>query len=122
MQPDMWRRARFVWGKTDCMTATCDYIRDMTGIDPARPWRGTYGTESEAQALFAGYGGVLGMARHAMALAGFHEAPEPLYGLPVVCDFGGVEVAGVHIGPLTAFMAMRGRVDTRARVLACWDI
>ena len=120
---DQWRRARFVWGDTDCIMATCNYIRDLTGIDPAGPWRGSYDSEAGARALHAPYGGVLGLFDHGMALAGFKRAVAPSAGLPVVCDFGGHMVAGVYLGARVAFMAAgRGCVETRAAVVGAWLI
>jgi hypothetical protein len=118
---DQWRRAQFVWGETDCIMATCNYVRDMTGIDPAAPWRGTYIDEAGAQAIWQAHGGVLAMADRIMGQAGFNRA-EPHPGFPVVCDFGGHEVAGVHIGPMTAFMGLHGCVETRAKILGCWAL
>lgn len=118
---NQWRRQAFVWGETDCIMATCNHIRDVTGIDPAAPWRGSYSDGAGAQALWMPFGGVLGLFAHGMALAGFHRA-EPQPGFPVICDFGGAEVAGVHIGPRSAFMAPRGCIETRATILGCWAI
>jgi hypothetical protein len=119
---DQWRRQAFVWGQTDCIMATCNYIRDTTGIDPGAPWRGSYDTEEGAQAIYQAFGGVLGLCRHAMAQAGFRPA-QAAPGLPVVCDVMGVEVAGVSLGNRVAFMAQgRGVVEMRAKVLDAWHI
>ena len=117
-----WRRASFVWGKTDCIMATCNYIRDRTGVDPARPWRGLYDSEASATALYTPYGGVLALFRHGMGLAGFRETDAPQDGSPVVCDVMGKEVAGVFMGGKVAFMAPRGCVEVRAKVLGAWVI
>ena len=119
----LWRRTAFVWGETDCIMATCNHIRDVTGIDPAEPWRGSYDSEDAARALFEPWGGVLGLFDHGMTRAGFKRAVAPAFGLPVVCDFGGHEIAGVYIGPITAFMAAeKGCVETRAKVLGVWQV
>jgi len=119
---DLWRRQTFIWGETDCIMATCNYVRDRTGIDPAAPWRGTYSDEAGAVAIWQAYGGVLGLFDHGMGLAGFSRAVEPAYGMPVVCDFGRVQVAGVYLGPMIAFMALKGCVETRAKVAGVWAI
>lgn len=118
---DQWRRQAFVWGQTDCIAAVCTHIFKKTGIDPAAPWRGTYSDEVGAQALYLPFGGVLGLFTYGMALAGFQRA-EPQSGFPVVCDFGGVEVAGVYMGPRCAFMAPKGCIETRAKILGAWAI
>jgi hypothetical protein len=118
-----WRRQRFVWGETDCIMATCNYVRDVTGVDPAKPWRGMYTDESGAKAIYGPYGGPLALFRHGMALAGIPETEAPTAGCPVVCDVMGHEIAGVYLGNnRAAFMAERGCVEMRARILGAWQI
>ena len=118
----LWRASKFVWGETDCIMATCNYIRDATGIDPARPWRGTYSTETGAQAILDAHGGVLGLFTHGMALAGFQQGSETI-GSPVVCQMPGAQVAGISLGRWVAFMAVgHGMVEMRAEVLSAWAI
>lgn len=101
--------------------ATCNHVRDVTGIDPAAPWRGTYSTEAEAHAIYAAHGGVLALFQHGMALAGF-SASERFTLCPVVCKIGGHEIAGVDLGDRIAFMAPRGLVEMKAPVLGAWKI
>lgn len=118
-----WRRSAFVWGKTDCILAVCNHVRDQTGIDPAAPWRGTYDDEAGAMAIYQQYGGVLGLFKHGMGLAGFAMTKHLQPGFPVVCDVAGHEVAGLNIGNRVAFMAAgRGVVEMRAKILAGWAL
>lgn len=120
---NIWRRSAFVWGETDCIMATCNHVRDMTGIDPAAPWRGTYDDEAGAVAIYQPFGGVLGLFKHGMALAGFHMTQHNQPGFPVVCAVGGHEVAGVYLGSRVAFMAAgRGVVEMRAKILGAWEL
>lgn len=119
---DLWRRSKFEWGVNDCILATCDHIKDQTGVDPAKPWRGMYATKAEAETIFAPYGGVLALFKHGMALAGFRMTDHIKDGFPVVCDVGGHEVAGIYIGNRVAFMAERGCVEMRAKVLGAWAL
>lgn len=116
-----WRRAEFQWGRTDCILSVCDHVLRATGIDPALPWRCRYSTEAAARALMEPYGGVLGIMRHGMALAGFGEG-EPLDGRPVVALVDGQETAGVMFGNRVGFMADRGLVEMRAPILTAWVI
>jgi hypothetical protein len=37
-----------VWGQCDCCLWVADICQEMTGIDPAEPWRGRYASEEEA--------------------------------------------------------------------------
>ena len=119
----LWRRASFVWGETDCIMATCNHVMAITGIDPAKPWRGSYSDEVGAVAIYAPYGGVLGLFKHGMALAGFGMTGHLQPGFPVVCDVAGHEVAGINLGGRVAFMAAgRGCIELRAKVLGAWEI
>lgn len=118
----LWRRSTFVWGETDCIMATCNHVRDCTGIDPAAPWRGTYHDEDGARAIYEAHGGVLGLFRHGMALAGFATG-ERAAGRPVVCEIGGKQIAGVDQGLKIMFMAEgRGAICMRSEVLEAWAI
>lgn len=40
-----------VWGESDCCLWVADIAKEMTGIDPAAPWRGEYASEEEAMKL-----------------------------------------------------------------------
>ncbi len=117
----LWRRETFRWGETDCILSACNHVLAMTGIDPAAPWRGTYHDEAGARAIYDAHGGVLGLFRHGMALAGFAVSDRGLM-RPVVCRFGNHELAGVDLGRTVAFMAPRGLVELRAEVLEAWAI
>jgi hypothetical protein len=63
----------FQWGRWDCALAVCDAIRALTGVDPGAPYRGTYSSEAEAQAIFAKAGG---LANFAAAVASQHGMQE----------------------------------------------
>lgn len=117
---NQWRRSRFVWGQTDCVMATANYVRDLTGKDPAAAWRGTYDDEGGAVALYGAFGGVLGLVSHAAHLSELQSLDAPVAGSPVVCDLGGKEIAGVWLGDRVAFMSLRGCVEMRAKVLGAW--
>lgn len=119
----LWRRSSFVWGETDCMMATCNHVRDLTGIDPAAPWRGSYHDEEGAKAIYEAYGGVLGLAQFSMARAGF-SAGERAPGRPVICEIAGHQIAGVDMGGKVMFMSERPRgvVCLRAQVLQAWSV
>jgi hypothetical protein len=51
----------FAWGSNDCLMFAADAVKEITGIDLALRWRGTYSTEEEAATILAGYGGVSGL-------------------------------------------------------------
>lgn len=101
--------------------ATCNHVLAVTGVDPAKPWRGTYHDEAGAKAIYEAHGGPLALFRHGMALAGFPVAQRFLL-RPVVCNVMGHEIAGVDMGDRIAFMAPRGLIEMKAHVLEAWAI
>lgn len=101
--------------------ATCDHVLAVTGIDPAAPWRGSYSDEAGAMAIYQAHGGVLGLMRHGMALAGFQVSDRGEL-RPVVCRFGTKEIAGVDLGKRVAFMGERGLVEFRGDVIEAWAL
>jgi len=48
----------FRWGVFDCFTFASDCVEAITGIDPMKELRGTYGTQNEAYRLICSLGGV----------------------------------------------------------------
>lgn len=121
----LWRSSRFAWAEADCVLSVADHVRRVTGIDPAAPWRGRYAEAEGAAALAAEFGGVLGLARHAMALAGIREG-ERGEGRPVVVELAGREIAGLDLGPALGNRVMlrleRGLIDWPAPVLGAWEL
>lgn len=117
----LWRRSRFVWGRTDCAMSVCRHVQSVTGIDPLADLRGKYSDEAGAQAIIDMHGDLLGLMRCYMAAAGFAMG-NPAEGRPVVCDVRGVQITGLCMGSRIGFMAERGYVETRADVLGAWII
>ena len=102
--------------------ATCDHVLRVTGIDPAAPWRGAYSDQEGAAAIYADFGGVLGLFSHGMAQAGFIMGDNML-GAAVVARIGPHEVAGINMGPMTAFVApFRGMTECRVPIMAAWPL
>jgi len=50
-------RARFRWGRHDCVSFACEAALAMTGADPLAAFRGTYADEAGAEAILAAHGG-----------------------------------------------------------------
>lgn len=48
----------FAWGSHDCCLWAADAVRAQTGVDPAKPWRGTYSTARGARDLVQQLGGL----------------------------------------------------------------
>lgn len=49
-------RARFRWGRHDCVSFACEAAMELTGQDPWAAFRGTYADEAGAERILAEYG------------------------------------------------------------------
>jgi hypothetical protein len=70
-------RRSFSWGSADCCLTVCDGLQAITGIDPARAFRGKYTTKTGAYGAlkrFAG-GGLAATAEKITAGLGWPEIP-----------------------------------------------
>ena len=47
------------WGELDCTLWPADWVKEATGYDPAEPYRGSYATAAECQALLDREGGLM---------------------------------------------------------------
>jgi hypothetical protein len=81
----------FSWGTFDCCLFACDAVEAMTGVDPARPFRGRYRTRRGAYAALKRFTG----SRHCRG--GLKETAERIAG----------ELGMPEVRPL---MAQRGDV------------
>jgi hypothetical protein len=62
----------FVWGEHDCMLFVADWAKRLTGQDPGAPWRGTYATQAEAEAILVRGGGPGPILHQALGAQGWH--------------------------------------------------
>ncbi len=49
-------RARFRWGRHDCVSFACDAVLALTGADPLAEFRGGYADEAGAEAILVAHG------------------------------------------------------------------
>lgn len=118
----LWRSSPFEWGSDDCILSVCEFVRLVTGVDPAAPWRGSYCDEEGAAEISASYGGNLALFEYGMAKAGF-AVSAPQDGFPVMADFLGHEIAGVSWKGRVMFrIEGRGLLDWPAPVVKAWAI
>jgi hypothetical protein len=52
------RNAPFLWGSNDCCIFASDWVKQITGTDPAEGIRGTYSTSYGAARVLLPFGGV----------------------------------------------------------------
>lgn len=94
-------RARpFEWGTFDCCMFAGQAIASMTGVDPAAPFRDTYGNVAEASDVMmrtCGSRAIGDMASHVFSAAGFAECSPHFArrGDPVLVEQNGERLLGI---------------------------
>lgn len=68
---------RVKYGTRDCLLLIADWWLEVTGDDPAAPWRGRYSTPAGAARIIRKHGGELGLLRHGLGLVGARSVPPP---------------------------------------------
>jgi hypothetical protein len=87
-----WRARPFVWGEMDCITAICDWVLRVRGVDPGAPVRGTYDSRGACQretGYFRDPVGVIGKLFADVGLARVEVAQPGDVALIVVADVDG---------------------------------
>lgn len=105
-------------GVHDCCTFPCDWVVLCGWPDPMAKWRGTYGSEVEADALIAqaaeygetvGMGGLLALFVDGFSEAGLPEVTGPFEAGDVgVVTLWGLEAGAIFTGKRWAFVPPRG--------------
>lgn len=114
-------RTPFAWGVHDCLLFTADWIRVRTGIDPAAPWRGTYASEDEAQAILTRYGGLAAFAA-ARAIEADLVPATPHLGAVGLVRSGTVTTGALFDGLRWVTPSARGLFARRAAPVAVWGL
>lgn len=117
----------FFWGEHDCCMFACNAIESMTGVDPAKPFRGRYKTERGALLALRRYinrdpetgqfdaweGRDMGALLTAVAerITSKLEMPEIA---PLTAQRGDVVLVSTAQGPALAIVDMTGRFAAAA--------
>lgn len=114
----------FVLGQCDCMLALADWVRELTGVDGGRLYRGTYSTEQEWVAVVQGAGGLVALVDSVAALVGIQRVEQPVPG-----DIGVIDLRSYgHAGAILAGRRWVLKVSaglgaaTSPPVLAAWGV
>ena len=124
----------FAWGRADCCTLAADWAVERGRYDPAREWRGSYRSALGARRLLRRTGGLLPLAREAMA--GFPEIdPEDARDGDVGVVEGALErrkgrpwvsqAAAIRLGGMWIVRTPKGLIGNRPPLiapLAAWRI
>jgi uncharacterized protein DUF6950 len=111
----------FCWGEHDCMLFAADWARELTGEDPAAPWRGAYSDEAGAKTILSAAGGMTAIMSG--ALRGWRKVRDEAAGDIVVASVPhhDAPLAGVATyGGRVALATRRGLVVARVPVMLGW--
>lgn len=99
------RSRRFEWGSWDCLLMASSAVMEVTGMDPAAPFRGLYSTRAEAfrrLRAFAG-GGLIEAAEKIAGELGFPET------VATLAQRGDIVLAETQLGDALGAVGMDGR-------------
>lgn len=65
------RTRTFAWGDNDCCTGAAFLIYEITGVDIAAGFRGTYSTQAEAEAILEAVGGMVALVQSVVGPLGW---------------------------------------------------
>jgi len=117
--------APFDWTSNNCCLFAADWVRELTGTDPAKKYRGQVKTEEEAKAFLAKKGGVLGLIKRTAKVRGWAEVPRHYAqrGDLVLFDSPRGKALGLCAGPTFAAAAPEGLTHyDMTHALRAWRI
>lgn len=117
----------FQEGKFDCCLWLADWGRELTGLDGAREWRGTYTDADSCAAVLAAYGGVARVVRRGASLIGMKRLQEPHVGsvgvVKAILSTGeAAHVGGIYTGRRWAFLTPGGIHFSTSGHIAAWGL
>ncbi|MEH6676124.1 DUF6950 family protein [Phenylobacterium sp.] len=111
-------------GEWDCQLFPAEWVRRVTGLDPAAEWRGRYRTVLGRERILKREGGPLAVMTRGAESVGLQRTNDPRRG-----DVGLIRVAGRHYGAVclgarwAVVDAMRGLAVTKPdAVLRAWEV
>lgn len=130
-------RHRFQWGGSgtydadgrflnDCHTVCASWALQLTGIDPAAQFRGTYSDADGARAIVDDAGGSVPLIAAQILPLGFKRVQNPQSGdIGVVVAPSGftddfARVGAIRFGPTWACLGTAGMVAKPLQMIACW--
>ena len=102
----------FSWGEMDCVLFACDVVHELTAVDFAEAFRGTYSDKRGAAVALRAFasGGLLDAVQK---MAAAHDCPEisvtrARRGDVVMCDQDGMKALGICLGATFAAAGPEG--------------
>lgn len=113
---------RFQPGTWDCCLMPADWVREVTGIDGAAPWRGRYATRMGYMRHLKAGGGVEGVMRRGAELAGLAETDEPRRGDIGVIESVAGDMGAICLGKRWAATGRNGLVVLPGPARVAWRV
>lgn len=120
----------WAWGEVDCTLFPADWVRAVTGVDPAASFRGKYDSELSAHRMLKSAGGFVAAISAEMALHGFDETDAPVSGdvgiVEVIVDRKGAQerapVSAILVGRRWVVRAIDGVQAGSFPLLKAWAV
>lgn len=113
----------FIYGETDCLMTLANWVRFVTGNDPAVHLRGQYHDEAGWRAIVSDAGGMVLLVDTIASRAGLVRADgEPVVGDVAIVDSKIGEVGGVRLERGWAVKLNRSLTRIRAPAIALWRL
>lgn len=114
---------RFRDGTWDCSLMVAAWVKRVTGIDGASPWRGRYSTRLGWLRILKREGGIESVIAKGAALAGLAETSEPKRGdIGVARQPNGELMAGICLGRGWASAGPSGLATVVAQPVRVWRV
>lgn len=111
----------------DCITFPASWVRERTGIDVVREYRGTYHDKDQADAIINAAGGLVKLADRQLALVAAKRVQEPRSGdvgviVAPTGTAGQIMIGAIRFGPVWAFLTPGRVVAKQAECVAAWSV
>lgn len=115
--------APVVHGECDCLMVLANWVRELTGVDPAPELRGSYSTEQEWRDIVAAAGSMAALVAPLARRAGLRL----VHGAPVDGDIAvvrkrGTEFGGIRYGRGWLLKINSALTVVRAEPLVMWRL
>ncbi len=95
------------WGKSDCCMFACNAAICISGVDPAKDFRGRYSTELGAKRILKRRGGLLAHVEKEAAKYGIKRVP------PLKAQRGDIVLIDTQLGDALGIINLRGSVSAQ---------
>lgn len=110
-------------GEWDCQLFPAEWVRLVTGVDPAKEWRGRYSTALGRERILKREGGPLAVMTRGAESARLKRTTEPVRGDVGLIRLSGRDYGAVCLGDRWALVTRRGLAAERPdEVIRAWEV